>query len=72
MGWVSLISGESADGGTGGAADNGDVQAVAAAAVTFTSSLVGVPLSARLIAAGRKTAVICTSAMFVVSFWLVL
>ncbi|CAB3244810.1 unnamed protein product [Arctia plantaginis] len=66
MGWVSLISGESVDGGTEGTSDNGDVQAVAAAAVTFTSSLVGVPLSARLIAAGRKTAVISTSAMFVV------
>lgn len=60
MGWVSLASGE------GGAGEGSDVHVVGAAATTFVASLLGVPLCARLLVVGRKTAVIATSAAFVV------
>lgn len=58
LGWVSLASGEG-----GPEASRG---AVVASVTTFTASLVGVPLSARALAAGRKVALIGTSASFVV------
>ncbi|KAJ8710940.1 hypothetical protein PYW08_009455 [Mythimna loreyi] len=56
MGWVSLASGEA--GGEDAA------RVVGAAATTFGASLLGVPLSARALAAGRKLAVLATSAAF--------
>ena len=61
LGWVSLASGEAAQRGAG--AGRG---AVLAAVTTFAASLAGVPLSARALAAGRKVALIGTSAAFVV------
>ncbi|PZC79341.1 hypothetical protein B5X24_HaOG216490 [Helicoverpa armigera] len=64
MGWVSLASGEGAEGGEGGELVD-DAHVVAAAATTFVASLVGVPLCARALAEGRKLAVIATSAAFV-------
>ncbi|CAH0402964.1 unnamed protein product [Chilo suppressalis] len=64
MGWVSLASGERSGGGEDGGEAGGRV--VAAAATTFLASLVGVPLSARALANGRKFAVIATSACFLV------
>lgn len=75
MGWVSLASGESVV--TDLSPDSGharerDVKVVVSAAITFCASLVGVLLSARLLAAGRKLAVIVTSGLFVVSFILLL
>ncbi|CAH2097990.1 unnamed protein product [Euphydryas editha] len=66
LGWVSLASGEAAAGEAGGAGDEEAGRgAVIAAVTTFTASLVGVPLSARALLAGRKIALIATSACFV-------
>ncbi|KAJ0171575.1 hypothetical protein K1T71_013125 [Dendrolimus kikuchii] len=62
MGWVSLASGE------GQSTDETEV--VVAAATTFGASFLGVPISARAIAAGRKPAVIGISAAFVVCWTL--
>ncbi|XP_045762979.1 high-affinity hexose transporter HXT6-like [Maniola jurtina] len=58
LGWVSLASGEG-----GPEASRG---AVIASVTTFTASLVGVPLSARALVAGRKVALIGTSFSFVI------
>ncbi|XP_045455946.1 solute carrier family 2, facilitated glucose transporter member 6-like [Melitaea cinxia] len=70
LGWVSLVSGETAAGEGGGAGGKGGDEAgraaVIASVTTFTASLVGVPLSARALLAGRKVALIATSACFVV------
>ncbi|XP_075985628.1 uncharacterized protein LOC142982829 [Anticarsia gemmatalis] len=66
MGWVSLASGESVEGdATLGGEHARELRVVVAAAVTFAASLLGVPLCARALAAGRKPALIATSAMFV-------
>lgn len=64
IGWVSLASGEAGEAGEAGVED---AQVVAAAATTFVASLVGVPLCARALAAGRKPAVLATSAAFLVT-----
>ncbi|XP_060807362.1 facilitated trehalose transporter Tret1 [Amyelois transitella] len=63
MGWVSLASGES---GAAVAAAGGEARLVLAAALTFAAALLGVPLSARALARGRKFATIATSLAFVV------
>lgn len=60
VGWVSLASGQAGGDGVD------DAQAVVAAGTTYLASLAGVPLCARALAAGRKPAVIATSAAFVV------
>lgn len=65
MGWVSLAGGETGERGEGDAGVEAHV--VGAAATTFVASLLGVPLCARALAAGRKFAVVTTSAAFVVS-----
>ncbi|CAB3249350.1 unnamed protein product [Arctia plantaginis] len=68
MGWVSLASGESVVTELSTDSDHTrerDVKVVVSAAITFCASLVGVLLSARLLAAGRKLAVIVTSGLFV-------
>ncbi|CAH2251916.1 jg13817 [Pararge aegeria aegeria] len=58
LGWVSLASGE--------AGPEATREAIIASVTTFVASLVGVPLSARALAAGRKVALIATSASFAV------
>ncbi|XP_050356284.1 solute carrier family 2, facilitated glucose transporter member 8-like [Nymphalis io] len=68
LGWVSLASGEAgaAAAAVAGGGDEANRGAVVAAVTTFTASLVGVPLSARALNAGRKAALIATSSCFVV------
>lgn len=69
MGWVSLASGESIiteHSSESSLTGEDDAEVVTAAAVTFFSALIGVPLSAWVLAAGRKPALIATSAIFVV------
>ncbi|XP_064075063.1 solute carrier family 2, facilitated glucose transporter member 8-like [Vanessa tameamea] len=68
LGWVSLASGEAgaADAAGSGGGEESGRGAVVAAVTTFTASLVGVPLSARALDAGRKAALIATSSCFVV------
>ncbi|XP_047539997.1 solute carrier family 2, facilitated glucose transporter member 8-like [Vanessa atalanta] len=68
LGWVSLASGEAgaADAAGSGGGEEAGRGAVIAAVTTFTASLVGVPLSARALDAGRKAALIATSSCFVV------
>ncbi|KAL4717595.1 hypothetical protein ACJJTC_000744 [Scirpophaga incertulas] len=61
MGWVSLASGEH---GIDGQGDG--TMVLAAAAITFVSSLAGVPLAAFALRQGRKLAIIANSVCFAV------
>lgn len=71
MGWVSLESGADADkaeaeGAVGEKSGGSESALVGAAAVTFVAGALAMPLAARAIAAGRKPAMLATSAAFIV------
>lgn len=62
MGWVSLESGASGE----GTDDEKGMALVGAAAATFLAGALAMPVAARAIAAGRKPAMLATSAAFIV------
>lgn len=70
MGWVSLESGDGADGADGALGPERGAALVGAAAVTFVAGALAMPLAARALAAGRKPAMLATSAAFIVGTYL--